>query len=151
MFLSNSNKEIAVELKYKTKHVYFSDLTDDFSLKDDFALDQARFDFLKDISTLETFVDLKPSHTGYAIFLSNNPTYWKSSNKKKRTNDQAFRFFQGNVLSGKLSWAEDTSEGVRQGRTEFILLKRQYVMNWESYSDLGCKNGVFRYLLVKIV
>jgi hypothetical protein len=66
------------------------------------------------------------------------------------TADKDFRIHEGKTIQGRLSWKEGTSEGTMSGRSESILLKKKYMLNWNDYSDVGEQNGKFRYLLVKI-
>ncbi len=119
-------------------------------MKDQFAQDISRYDFIKDISRLEECIDKLPNAIGYAIFLTNDPSYWKNLPRKTDTQDKNFRIHEGRVIQGTLNWKESTSKGTMKGREEPITLKRSYKLNWRDYSNLGVKNGIFKYLLVKV-
>ena len=65
-----------------------------YSLKDHSAQDTGRYDFCRDLERLENMVDLGVAAHGYAIFLSNEPQYWKEG-RKLAPCDQSFRLHQG--------------------------------------------------------
>ena len=65
-----------IGLKYKTKSVEIVVNDERFKLKDQAAQDISRYGFIKDVSRLEECVDKLPNTIGYAIFLTNDPSYW---------------------------------------------------------------------------
>jgi hypothetical protein len=150
IFAFNDNKTVAIEVKYKAKNLDATVNGEKFSLKNQGAQDQGRYDFLKDISRLEKALKINHECTGFAIFLTNDESYWKKPRGDINTADKDFRIHEGKTIQGRLSWKEGTSEGTMSGRSESILLKKKYMLNWNDYSDVGEQNGKFRYLLVKI-
>ena len=64
-----------IELKYKTRELNGSYDGESYNLKEQGAQDHARYDFIKDISRIETF-DINPSfNQGYVIFLTNDLSF----------------------------------------------------------------------------
>jgi len=155
IFAFNKNKTV-IEVKYKTKNLNTVVNNEEFNLKNHGAQDQGRYDFIKDISRLEKALLEKALEihdgTGFAILLTNDESYWKTPTRYVDTADKAFRIHEGRIICGcgKLSWKERTSKGTKSRRSD-IILKRNYTLNWNNYSNMeGQKNGEFRYLLVKI-
>lgn len=141
---------IAIELKYKTQRLYVNVKEENFDLMNQSAQDHGRYDFLKDIQRLEQIVLNRNNIEGYAIFLTNDSTYW-SKPRKIQTVDSSFRIHHGRILKGELSWAHYASKGTKKGREETIYIKNAYNMNWQDYSEPSQKPyGKFKYLLVKV-
>ncbi len=150
IFTFNDNKTVAIEVKYKTRNLDTAVNSEKFDLKNQGAQDQGRYDFIKDISRLEKALETYHDGTGFAIFLTNDESYWKTPTRGVNTADKAFRIHEGVTIQGTLSWKEGTSGGTMSGRSESIILKGGYMLNWNNYSDVEKQNGKFRYLLVKI-
>ena len=72
IFIFKDNKIVAVEVKYKTKNLDTGVTSEKFSLKNQGAQDQGRYDFVKDISRLEKALETYCDSTGFAIFLTND-------------------------------------------------------------------------------
>jgi hypothetical protein len=77
IFAFNDNKTVAIEVKYKAKNLDATVNGEKFSLKNQGAQDQGRYDFLKDISRLEKALKINHECTVFAIFLTNDESYWK--------------------------------------------------------------------------
>jgi len=154
ILVSNNSSKIAIELKYKKKRIEHSHNNESFNLTTQHAQDIARYDFCKDIGRLEGFVSKDKSFFGYAIFLTNDPLYWKDP-KNIDSVDSAFRICDRNKLRGSLEW-KGASEGTMKGRREKINLNGQYDLGWKKYSEIQesenkiKENGIFQYLAVKI-
>jgi uncharacterized protein YjbI with pentapeptide repeats len=71
----------AIELKYKTRSVDISIGGEQFALQNHAAQDLGRYDFVKDIERLERVVAAGRQVVGYAIILTNDPTYWSLPGK----------------------------------------------------------------------
>ena len=150
IFVFKESKIVAVEAKYKTKNLDTIIMNEKFTLKNHGAQDQGRYDFIKDVSRLEKALETYRDSTGFAIFLTNDESYWKTPSRDVNTADKDFRIHGEMTIRGTLSWKEGTSEGTMSGRSESIILKGRYMLNWNDYSDVKKQNGKFRYLLVKI-
>ncbi len=135
---------VVIEVKYKTKRFNDSIAGETFNLKNQAAQDIARYDFILDISRLEKVVELHPNGLGFAIFLTNESTFWRESIRD--TVDKDFRIHEERIIKGELRWGEKASEGTRAGRKEPLKLKGKYRLSWHDYS-LG---GIFKYLLIKV-
>lgn len=105
---------------------------------------------MNDFIRLEIFKTEYKSILGYALFLTNESTYWKQS-KTEDAVDKEFRIHEGIILSGKLSWGTNTGDGTKKNREEPLNLNNTYAIHWKDYSNFeDKKNGQFRYVLVKV-
>ncbi len=149
IFAFNENHKIAIELKYKTQKFDYEHKNEHFELKEQSAQDQGGYDFLKDISRLEQAVSDSIINLGFAIFLTNDKSYWKEP-KRQNVNDIDFKIYnQRQIYKGQeLRWKEKASKGTTGGRGNPIFLNDDYKFYWESYSQIN--NHEFKYLLVKI-
>jgi len=144
--LETRTQKIPVEIKYKTREV--KNKVENFVTKNQGAQDQARYDYVNDISRIENILHKYSQNFGITVMLTNDSSYWRPG--RKGTKDEKFRIHEGKVLSGNLDWKKNTSKGTKGGRIEEIKLRRSYKIKWEDYSDLKEKNGKFRYLLTEI-
>ena len=136
-------EKIGIELKYKTKLMHREIDGETFELKSQGAQDVGRYDFLKDITRLENWLERGNISSGYAIMLSNDKSYWLTPNNKS-TFDSEFKI-HNRTVSGKLSWGSKASVGTMQGRESAIMLKNKYNLKWVD-SELS----EFKYLLVEV-
>ena len=146
-------EKVAIELKYKTKktssNIKYNG--EEYPLTNQSAQNQARYDFIKDIERLERFVELNANAVGYAVFVTNDSSYWNKA-RSTTTVDSNFRIHQGRTLTGSLKWCESAKEGTTKGRTNPINLNGTYAIEWNDFSSFSQtpKNGVFRYVLIKV-
>ncbi len=138
-----AGERIGIELKYKTQRWTGKVLEEPFELKEQSAHDVARYDFVKDVQRLETFVRMNDK--GFAVFLTNSPSYWKTG--REGTVDAKFRIHEGVVLSGKMSWLSHASAGTMSGREAPLCVRGRYRLNWQDYATIPQH---FRYLLVSV-
>ncbi len=132
----------AIELKYKTRESEYVVREERFVLRSHGAQDFGRYDFVKDITRLESVVLEGPCTGGYAIMLTNDDQYWKRS--QRAAMDAAFRIGGGQSIGGTLQWA-DPSRRWLKGRDHDVVLRGDYPLSWRDYSDFG-----FRYLVVEV-
>lgn len=155
------DKSIAIELKYRTRKPLNQDDAregdliikdgETFALRDQAAQDVSRYDFVKDIKRLERVADEKPPALGFAVFLTNDPSYWKPS-KKPDPFDAEFRIPEDEVIKGTREWDERASEGTKKYREDPIQLAGCYRCKWRKFSSFeGKKYGQFKYLAIRIV
>ncbi len=147
----------AIELKYKTRNIYFEDL--DIQLLNHGATDLGRFDFLYDIFRIEKlkYKDdvtynynkrLKKFVKGYAILLTNESNYW---NIKREGNNALYKDFcisnDDYIITNKpLVWnkIKENSCVDKTFRDVELIFKQDYKFCWREY----CHN--FRYLIQEI-
>ena len=124
--------------------------SEQYALRSQIARDLGRYDFIKDIGRVESSVaDRAPRARGYAILLTNDPSYWKHP-RSDNTADARFRLHEGNILRGSLGWGSGASEGTKRGREDLLQLRGSYILRWEDYSrPAGDNYGKFRYLVVE--
>ena len=108
-----------IELKYVPGRLEFTDeQAEKFNLLNTDAADLPRAGFVKDVWRLETLVADRPGSVGWAILLSNLPSYW-SPPSTADTSDAAFRIHEGRVLSGQLGWRLGTAASTTRGHESF--------------------------------
>ena len=140
-----------IELKYKTK-LFDDDVNGEyFYLKNHGAQDCGRYDFFADIKRIEDIKNNTQSNfkAGYAIMLTNEPSYWKKSFNDD-TIDADFKIHDGRDIYGTLSWSEKAG-GTTKGRNQPIKLEGKYTMHWQNFSDIPeTKNGTFMINIVEV-
>ncbi len=137
---------IAIELKYVTRLLDETVCGERFVLRNQSAQDTRRYDYLRDIQRLENEVSERRAKQGFAVLLTNDPSYWAPP-RQENTVDAAFRLHEGRDVRGELGWAPSASEGTKRGRTTPIQLKARYQMRYQDYSNVvGQTYGQFRYL-----
>ena len=153
-----SDQQVAVELKYKTKPLLALDNGEVFYLKEQGAGNHGCYDFLKDVERVESV------KRGFAIILTNDPSYWTEGSVRKDSNYYAFRIHEGRKLSGELRWKDPEKGSAKRGnRQKPIKLSGSYNLQWQDYSEihplslgkhqqLGIKGKhlQFRYLAVAV-
>jgi hypothetical protein len=150
LWILDTKREIALELKYRTRKIKYIQNREKFFLKNQSACDQGRYDFCKDIKKLESIKRENSNFTKYAIFLTNDPEYWESKSERE-TFDYDFKIHHGKDLSGNLKWHFNASKGTTKNREKEITLKGKYKLQWKDYSNIpNEKNGQFRYVIIKI-
>lgn len=148
ILVSIANKKIEIELKYKTRAFECDVGSDHYTLKNQSAQDIGRYDFLADISRLEALKRKGIIHTGFAVFLTNDKSYWVE-NSGKETVDRAFRIGEGTKVGGTKRWAPHTGVGTMRGRDNPIRFFNHYTLTWSLYENLN-QDPVMKYLIVEI-
>jgi hypothetical protein len=150
LLFQSGDVEIAIEIKYKTRHGKFLYSGEEFALRNQSAQDIGRHDFIKDIQRLERYLQSHNNAVGFAVFLTNDQSYWNES-KKSDAVDTEFRIHEGRVLHGCATWGAKASAGTKHKREEPITLHGKYTMKWSNYSSLGNEaNEQFRYVLLSV-
>lgn len=148
IFLFKDDESLVAETKYKTRSTNVTLDGEVFNLKNQAAQDIARYDFLKDVSRIERISGRYGKSSGIALFLTNDPSYWRPS-RSEDTVDSMFRLHDRRIIKGRVSWKDGTSNGTMSGREEPIVLEREYQLRWRDYSNLNVGYGRFRYLLIE--
>ena len=140
---------VAVELKYKTRKLNLLREGESFALREAAAQDISRYDFLNDIQRLEQLRKLPNAQAGFAVLLTNDPSYWKHPSRPA-TIDAAFRLHEGRTITGEMDWSERAGAGTTKHREAPIRLNGSYDLHWQDYADMGDgHNRRFRYLAVR--
>ena len=142
---------LVIELKYKTRSLRTLESGERFALQNHGAQDLGRYDFIKDAWRVETIVANTAHAAGYAILLTNDPSYWSQSHNDL-TVDADFRLHEGRNLCGTVGWGSHASAGTKRGREKPLQLTGSYPLRWEDYSRASAeaKGARFRYLLVAV-
>ncbi len=150
IYITQPNRFLAVELKYKTRKLAVQIGSEKFTLKNQSAQDIGRYDFIKDINRLEQILKADQKGIGYAILLTNDSSYWKAP-RNEQTVDVDFRLHNQRTLNGTLRW-QGASAGTMHGRESAIALEGHYQLQWRDYSTIDSKNyGRLRYLMTSVV
>lgn len=150
LLFRSGEKEIAIELKYKTRAVNLQIGDEGFDLLNQSAQDIGRHDYIKDISRLESYVRKNPQAVGYAILLTNDPLYWRES-KKDNPVDSAFHLDVGRTIKGSVAWNDEAAPGTKYNREKPINLWGAYTITWHDYYNHGeGKYRQFRYSFVRV-
>ena len=139
----------AMELKYCTRDLSVEHGGEVFALKNQSANDLRRYDFVADLVRIEGLVSHgDASAPGYAVFLTNDPLYWRPG--QRTTRDEAFRLHEGRRLECTMEWRDDPGQSATEEREDSLALRERYDLRWKCYSLLPGKYGEFRYLAVKV-
>lgn len=140
VFANIDGKKYFIELKYKTKRLEEEINGEKFYLKNQGAQDCGRYDFWKDVSRIESWVNENNNSFGYVIFLTNDHSYLKSP--KEKSYSYNFRITdKRDDCVGKLGHLG----GYNVGREKEIVLKNSYKLVWQDYGKY-----VFKFLLLEI-
>ena len=145
VWIRNPNP-IAIELKYKSALLNTQVDDEIFNLTNHGAVDLGRYDFWKDVQRLEEIVTSHPNTEGYAVMITNDPSYWKSP-QNNNTNDSAFKIHEGRQVTGDLSWSSKAGRGTTECREKPLTIKGAYDVHWKKYSNH--KNNEFKILCLK--
>ena len=145
-------EKIGIELKYKTKEGIFEKHGETFKLKQHGAQNLGRFDYFDDIRRLQFLKKHGIIEKGYAVFLTNDPLYWKPIKGKNFSSNFSMeneRIIESNT---KLGWTGNPSEGSVTKKRLFpnnpIILDNKHQLKWYEFSKLS---GVsFKYLIIEI-
>jgi hypothetical protein len=139
-------KSSAVELKYKTRKLSIQAEGELFGLKDQSAQDLGRYDFFRDLARIEGICAANTGWSGWAVFLTNDSSYWKSPGRAGVAYEE-FRMDEDRVVGGALNWGPTAGPGTTKDRKEPIILSRNYRLRWNDYSSLDTRGySRFRYL-----
>lgn len=149
IYVLDEEHSYPIELKYKTKEIKMPIDGEHYNLKNQFAHDMGRYDFLHDISRIEKAKTLDENfELGFAIILTNDSAYW-SAPYINNTVDAAFRIHEGQSITGSLSWGEKAGKGTTKGRDPFEL-RGSYKTTWLPFSNIGIPRGEFRYCMIEV-
>lgn len=149
IWAEKGNDHIAIEVLYKTALLQTIHNGTSINLKKHGAYPEFRYDYLKNMETLETVVSQRSGTKGYAILITNDHNYWVKSIRIS-TVDEDFRIHQGRVVQGELFW-KNASDGTMQNREKAIDIKGEYLLDWKPFITLGTgKNEIFQMLVLEV-
>jgi hypothetical protein len=141
---------LAVELKYLTAAWAGETDGEHFELLSQAAQDIRAYDVLKDLQRVERLVDSHAGWSGLVLVLTNDPAYWSQPSHGHVTNADAFRIYEGQLLSGGRVWGPRTGAGTIKDRVAAIELRGSYKCHWSEYSSLPGSRGTFRLLALHV-
>jgi hypothetical protein len=138
----------ALELKYVTRRADREHQDEPFELADHRALDQRRYDIVKDISRIERYVADDGTANGAVVALTNDPQLWEVPRRAwKERVDAAFRLHEGHLLSGRRSWSSTAGTGTMRGRSAEFELQGAYEVQWRAFAEVP---EPFRALVIEV-
>jgi hypothetical protein len=141
---------VAFELKYLLRKLSAEVKDEVFDLPYQGAQDTRRYDFVKDVGRLEILRHDGLADSGFALALTNDPSYWQSTGREDVA-DAAFRLGEGRTLRDLMAWAAHTGAGTMRGREAPLSLVGSYELQWRNYSRFpDARYGEFRYLVVQV-
>lgn len=159
IILATEKDYIVIELKYKTKEAKINgvNLTQQAGqpgTKYDYLWDIHRIELLmnqdsdnQDSYNYEYYIKDKKCTGGFAIFLTNDPSYWKEA--KKGESAYNFSLHDSSVKNAgeKLEWSGEKKDWMNS-RPAFSL-DYTYKMEWEKFMSYG-EEKEFKYLITEI-
>lgn len=144
------NDVYPIELKYKTKLFNTVLNGEPYFLKNHGAQDIGKYDFVKDICRVESFrKHIAGYREGYAIWLTNDPYYWNAP-KNNTAGYTAFSVHSGAIKKGTMAWGASMNAGSIKTREKPLSLCGSYRIDWNDYSLLDTRNGLFMYAVVRV-
>ena len=144
--LQNDRIVMAIELKYLTEELEYKNKGELFKLKAQSAQLVRRHGVLKDVERMESFLERTPEAQASVIVITNRSIYWRGS--VKGTADEEFDIQEGTIVTGVRNWkGEDKKFKKAKGP---VNIRGKYKMEWQDYSNVKRKFGLFRYLHVPI-
>lgn len=138
-----------MELKYCTRDLSVEHRGEGFALKNQSANDLRRYDFVADLVRIEgLLLHGDASAPGYAVFLTNDPLYWRPG--QRTTRDEAFRLHEGRRLEGMMEWRDEPGQSATGEREDSLALRERYDLRWKHYCALPGAYGEFRYIAVEV-
>ena len=137
--------EMALELKYLCQKLECEIGGETFRLEKQGAQNIRRLQTLEDIERMEGFLGDHPSAQAHVVLLTNHDTYWKGS--AADTADAEFDIREGRIVTGDLNWAQWAD---KWKPTPAVNLRGSYIMQWQDYSRINGKHGLFRFLHIPV-
>ncbi len=140
-----ADQRTLIEFKYVTRawSAALGPSTEQFHLRSHEALDLARLHFIHDVTRLEEWTADRTDTNGFAVLLTNDNRLWEHPKSVRVTRDQAYRFHQGEKLTGGLTWGTPEQPYPDNDRP----LRGTYIADWQDYSHPDNRvGGTFRWL-----
>ena len=145
-------EKVGIELKYKTINKNISFNNEEFKLKNHGAQNLGRFDFFDDLRRLQILKKNDRIDSGYVIFLTNDPLYWRPitrNNFSKEFSMEEGRHIKRNSI---LSWignpGENSVTSKRLGEFSKIEIDNDSSLVWNNYSKI--EGNEFKHLIVEV-
>jgi hypothetical protein len=152
LLVRSNGDRTAIELKYLVRGFHGVVGGEPFELPDQSAQDISRYDVIKDIVRVESFVADGVAELGRVMVLTNDPAYWQPG-RSAETIDAQLRLHEGRVLEGALGWSPRAGRGSVRGREDVLALTGRYQCRWRDYSTATDSSGrahSWRYLDVQV-
>ncbi len=143
MVLKDGEDKIAIELKYKTKKAEWDINGELFKLTYHSAQDFGRYYYWRDIDRIQKLVKDKGYKKGFAVFLTNDSSYWDK--REGNSGDKDFSLDCGRTIEKEtyLSWEDGDP---RKNQYNPFQTDQEYRLEWKEY---GNGKG-FKYLICEI-
>jgi hypothetical protein len=131
----HQGNQYGIELKYKTRNRINADYVNQG------AQNNGKYDYMNDLLRLETFKDQGYITTGYAILLTNDPSYWRAAR-------QGAAVAEFNLISGEYTRLHYTPRW--KGRTVNLNFENQYPIQWQNQNQAKNDGNTFAYLVIEV-
>lgn len=146
VILADDRIVMAIELKYLTEKIEYKNKGELFRLKKGGAFPVGRHGILKDIERMEGFLERNPEAQASVLVITNQDIYWRGPGKG--TVDEEFDIQQGATITGVRKWKGADKKWKREKGP--VKISGTYKMEWQDYSEVDGKFGLFRYLHIPI-
>ena len=152
-----SRKQTAIELKYAKAATRIVLGGESFSLKNTAGTNLSRFDCLADFQRVGRLVETQQADVGFALFLTNAPTFWEddvgiTDNQARQFSIHAGRTFAAGEALDWVPVNPKTSSVTKKRLSPYspVIIPRAARCMWTDYSAIPAPNGTLRYLLSAI-
>lgn len=147
-----------IELKYKTKSIErgyacFGDTLPNVELlKNHGAHDFNCYDFWRDVKRIECLEGRTGVVGGIAVFLTNDPLYWKGPGANAGYSAFSIAENRGPIAEEGMEWTGSSVAKDSEERGKAIKLSKNYQLEWKGYSQDGAKRdkNEFMYCYVSV-
>lgn len=140
LLVMSAGQRTAIELKFLVASFRGDIGGEHYDLPNQAAQDIGRHDFIKDISRIEALVAAGTVDVGWAVALTNDPSYWQPGRKVDPL-DAEFRLHEGRVLEGSVGWAAAAGAGTTRNRQERLVVTGRHECRWRDYAIVADGSG----------
>ncbi len=142
IFIEYDNKKYGIELKYKTKKI------NEYDFKNQGAQNNGKFDFIKDISRIEKFIEVEEIDAGFAILITNDDLYCKPA--RLGTKVKAFDLIDKETDNKKILQKGSYKAEWKGRKQQELCLKSVRQINWSCKSTEETDCAYFQHCIVEI-
>lgn len=138
IFCKHKGIRYGIELKYKTRKVESTD----FDYTTQGAQNNGKYDFFRDVSRIERFIDKDYIDEGYVFFITNDQRYYNPA--RNNTKVKKFDLIDGTILHGRYTpkW---------KGRKKVLTIEGKYFICWHKpVHKKGNRVATFSFCKVKV-
>ena len=148
LMVEEDGNYIAFEFKYVVAGGIISVPGDpEYTLRNHSALPARRYQCVRDIARLETYKRNKKCVEGYFLLITNMKAFWEPDSGRGQMGNDFILSDNCDLKAGSHKYDESFKVGQQ---CEEIITENNYHLEYKEYLLISQKNGLFKYLLVKI-